>query len=182
MKFTYDFIKENIRIYNEAKSILPIISEFERGEVSLNSMRLMKLGNFADFYNFIKSNQELGFNLIGALSYRELKLILSEKSNTERYKTYFKNRPEKQFRSLIEEDYEKFDKLLNGSWKTKPTYNKRGKRANNSASVLNTAFVPIMNWIISNDINTCDKQSYLHYRFDNQPIYQTNIKWYNQVV
>lgn len=71
MKFTYNFIKENLRIYNEAKSLLPIISQYENDEVSYNAMRSLKLELFADFYNFLKSERSNGFELIQAISFKE---------------------------------------------------------------------------------------------------------------
>jgi hypothetical protein len=64
MKFTYEFIKENLRIYNEAKSKLPIISQYEKQEVSYNAMRTLKLEQFADFYNFIKTETAKWRNVI----------------------------------------------------------------------------------------------------------------------
>jgi hypothetical protein len=57
MKFTYEFIKENLRIYNLAKEQLPIISQFESGEISYNAMRSVGLDKFADFFQFFKEKE-----------------------------------------------------------------------------------------------------------------------------
>ena len=52
MKFTYEAIRQNIRFYEQAKEQFPIISQFEKGEVSHGAMNSLKLGDFAEFYNF----------------------------------------------------------------------------------------------------------------------------------
>ena len=49
MKFTYDFIKENLRIYNQSKEMLPVISQYEQGLISQNSMRSLGLELFSQF-------------------------------------------------------------------------------------------------------------------------------------
>jgi len=186
MKFTYDFIKENIRIYNEAKEIFPIISQYERGEITYNAMRSLKMESFADFFNFKKAESK-EFNLIQAISYKELRSIICDKTKNERFKTLFKNRSEKQFNLILTEDGEKFDRYLNGRWVSKPGYNNRGrknwgKRSNERTEGLNLAFIPLINYIISNDIDTYSINTESCKSFQLQDLYQQKIKWYTGVL
>lgn len=181
MKFTYDFIKENIRVYNEAKSILPIISQYESGEVNFNSMRLLKLEKFAEFYNFIKSEKANGFQPIKAISFKELKSIIVDKTSNERFKKILNNLSQKNFIKLLTEDIEKFDRYLNGRWLVKPNYSKRrgfGKRSSERAEGLSICFVAIINWMISNEIQTSDVIAYHYKNFQSQDLYFSRIKWY----
>jgi hypothetical protein len=187
MKFTYEFIKENLRIYNEAKSKLPIISQYEKQEVSYNAMRTLKLEQFADFYNFISNERKNGFELIQAVSFKELKQILVDKTRSDRFKKLFSNMSQSKFTKLITEDSEKFDRYLNGRWITKPGYNSRGrrlygKRSNDTVDGLNTAIVPLINWIISNEIETCESSSNTFESFSSQSAYSNRIKWYKGVL
>ena len=78
MKFQYQFIKENLRIYEVAKSKLPIIGQYERGEVTYQSMQKIGLDQFAQFFNFLKSLQQYGFEAQMAINYTELKSKLIE--------------------------------------------------------------------------------------------------------
>ena len=80
MKFTYDFIKENLRIYNQAKEMLPVISQYEQGLISQNSMRSLGLEIFSQFYDFTKSPKNMGFELIQAISYKELREVIFDPS------------------------------------------------------------------------------------------------------
>lgn len=187
MKFTYDFIKENLRIYNEAKSLLPIISQYENEEVSYNAMRSLKLELFADFYNFLKSERSNGFELIQAISFKELKEVIINKTKSERFKTLIKNMSQKTFTKLLTEDVEKFDRYLNGRWISKPGYNSRGrrtygKRSNESIEGLNFGFIPLLNWIISNEVETIETNSKTFQSFSSQDVYSQKFKWYKHVV
>lgn len=183
MKFTYDFIKENLRIYNEAKSLLPIISQYENEEVSYNAMRSLKLELFADFYNFLKSERSNGFELIQAISFKELKEVIINKTKSERFKTLIRNMSQKTFTKLLTEDAEKFDRYLNGRWISKPGYNSRGrrtygKRSNESIEGLNFGFTPLINWVISNEIETIENDTKTFQSFSSQDVYSHKIKWY----
>lgn len=187
MKFTYEFIKENLRIYNEAKSLLPIITQFENGEVSYNAMRSIKLEQFADFFNFLKYEKGRGFELIQAVSFKELKQIICDNTNHDRFKKLFQNITQPTFKKLLTEDPEKFDRYLNGRWVTKPGYNSRGrrsygKRSSERVDGLNTAFVALINWLISNDIETIEKFSSTYKSFSNQEAYSSRMKYFNSVV
>lgn len=191
MKFTYDYIKENLRIYNEAKSLLPIITQYENDEVSYSSMRSLRLDTFADFANFLKSERKNGFELIQAVSFKELKEVISDKTHNTRFKKLFKNISQKTFINLLTDDGEKYDRYLNGRWLSKPGYDHRGRRkygrrSNESAEGLNLCFVMIMNWIISNDIETSEKSSLTFQSFGSQDVYNGlnngRFRWYKQVV
>ena len=180
MKFTYDFIKENLRIYNQAKEMLPVISQYEQGLISQNSMRSLGLELFSQFYEFTKSQKNMGFELIQAISYKELKEVIAKNTTVGRFKTYITRRTQPQFKKLISEDSETFDRLLNGRWISKPTYRRRGRRSNEVVSGLKS-FVPLINWIISNDIQTCDLEANHFQSFKNQTVYQYQLRWYTGI-
>lgn len=187
MKFTYEFIKENIRIYQETKKQLPIISDFENGDVTYNAMRNVGLDKFAEFFNFQRDVNKQGFSLIQALTYKELKEIIITKTQNERFKTLLKNKSLKSFKKLIEEDSQTFDRLINGRWLRKPGYNNRGRRSWGRRSNLcvegfDTAFIPLLNWIISNEIDTCENsQNDIYKKFSSQDKYVSRLKWYTGV-
>jgi hypothetical protein len=158
MKFTYDFIKENIRIYNEAKSKISIISDYESDKVTYSAMRSIGLGVFADFYSFFSKNKSDSFgqdDLIKAITWKELKPILIESTKSVRFKTWLQNRTEKKFCQMLN-NADDFDRLLNGRWLTKPNYRRRGRRSNEHIEGLHVAFVPLLNYIISNNVEVCD--------------------------
>ena len=180
MKFTYDFIKENLKIYNQAKEMLPVISQYEQGLISQNSMRSLGLEIFSQFYDFTKSQKNMGFELIQAISYKELKEVIAKNTTVDRFKTYITRRTQPQFKKLISEDSETFDRLLNGRWISKPTYRRRGRRSNEVVSGLKS-FVPLINWIISNDIQTCDLEANHFQSFKNQTVYQYQLRWYTGI-
>jgi hypothetical protein len=180
MKFTYDFIKENIRIYNLAKEQIPVISQFEGGEVSFNAMRCLGLDKFAEFYNFSKNK-----DLIRAISFKELKEVLVENTKIERFKTYLKNRTQKQFIKLLTEDGQTFDRLLNGRWISKPSFYKRGRgrRSNERIESFASEFEKLINFIISNDIDTFSSSDSLIYKpFHKQDFFNNSIKWYTEIL
>lgn len=187
MKFSYDKIKENLRIYNEAKERLPIISDFETGKVSINIMRNVGLDKFADFYQFQKNIQDKNFTFIQALNYQEIKEIIINQTSSERFKTLIKNKSLKSFKKLIEEDSQTFDRLLNGRWLTKPGYSNRGRRlygrrSNECVEGFDKAFIPLLNWIISNDIDVCEnKKVDIFKSFIEQDKYTSRIKWYTGI-
>lgn len=184
MNFSYQFIKENLRIYQEAKSIFPIITQFELGEISYNSMQKIGLEKFALFYQFINDVKKSGFELQKALTYSELKEILITNTKNERFRIWLKNRNQKQFKKLIEEDPQTFDRLLNGRWLSKPGYTYRGRRVYGRRSGelcegFDTAFIPLLNWIISNGINVSELNGQDVFKsFSLQSNYQSRLKWY----
>lgn len=180
MKFNYEFIKENIRIYNLAKEQISVISQFEKGEISYRAMGSLGLIKFADFYNFSK-----GKDLIRAISYKELKDALVQNTTNDRFKTYLKNRSQKQFIKILTEDGQTFDRLLNGRWITKPSYThrRRGKRSNEKIDALQTQFDKLINFIISNGIDTYRTTDSLIYKnFESQDLFHSQINWYTGVL
>jgi hypothetical protein len=181
MKFNYDFIKENLRIYNQVKEMLPVISQYEQGLISQNSMRTLGLDHFSQFYDFTKSQKNMGFEIIQAISYKELKEVIVKNTTVDRFKTYISNRTQPKFKKMISEDSETFDRLLNGRWISKPTYRRRGRRYNEVVSGLKNCFVPLINWIISNDIQTCDLEANHFQSFKNQTVYQYQLRWYTGI-
>lgn len=186
MKFTYDFIKENLRIYNEAKSLLPIITKFENGEVTMSSMRTLKLDKFAEFYTFMSVENNNGRQPIQAISFKELKSLIVEKTKNDRFKKLLGNITQTEFKKLFNEDIEKFDRYLNGRWISKPSdYSRRrryGRRSVELAEGLNLCFTQIINYLITNDIETSDKYSNTFRSFRTQDVYISRIKWYTEVV
>jgi hypothetical protein len=181
MKFSYEFIKENLRIYNLAKEQLPIISQFENGEITYNAMRSLGLDKFAEFHQFSKDK-----DIIRAISYKELKEIFVEETTDIRFKTYLKNRTQKQFIKLLTEDGQIFDRLLNGRWLTKPSYGyklRRGRRSNQKIEAFYKHFDKLINFIISNDIDTYKTTDSLIYSsFESQSFFAQQIKWYTGVI
>jgi hypothetical protein len=167
MKYTYEFIKENLRIYDEAKSKLSIVTDFENDRVSLSAMRSIGLGGFAEFWQLKKAD-----NLIKALTWKELKPILIDSTKNPRFKTWLKNRTEKRFCEMLNNE-EDFDRLLNGRWVTKPDYRRRGRRATAHIEGFHTSFISLLNYIISNDIEVCDLAK--------QPVLFNKLKFYQNI-
>lgn len=184
MKFSYDIIKYNLGIYNEAKSLFPIILEFENGNVSQNSMRNIGLERFADFRLFLNDIESKNFELIQALSFKELKEILIKNTDNKRFKTWLANKTEKSFKKLIQEDSRTFDRLLNGRWLSKPSYGQRrrwGRRSPECIEGFNRCLIPILNWGISNDIDFCDDfVNDIYNSFSSQEKYSSRIKWFTR--
>lgn len=179
MKFTYAAIRQNIRFYERAKESLPIISQFERGEVSMQSMNSLKLQDFAEFYNFKRSVIALGLELDKPLSWRKLKPILVKHTKCERFKVYLGNRTQKEFIKLISQQGQTFDRLLNGRWLRRPSRRSYGKRHHEKCDGLSVAFVSLMNFIISNDIDTYSVGYGDGFEsFREQSIFYNSLKWF----
>lgn len=177
MKITYDIIKQNIETYKEAKEIFPAISQFEKNEIDYSAMSALGLGKFADFNMFIKRTKLQGFEPIMNLkSFRVLKPIICEKTTTERFKTFIKNRTQNKFNAIFD-DADLFDRLLNGPWKSRPQMRRNGRmgygtRKNERVEGFQTALIPIINYIILNDIEVNQKV------FDDNDGRISDIKWY----
>ena len=78
MKLNYSLIEKNIAIYDEAKSILPIISQWENGEVGTQVMNQLGLTDFMIFHNFRKGLKLEGQELIiPKMNWSKLKPLLS---------------------------------------------------------------------------------------------------------
>lgn len=158
MKLNYDLISANIEIYEDAKKAFPVISQYENGEVDRSAMISLGLLNFANFADFLISLNANEFTpIMGGMNWRKLKSLLVKHTTNERFKAYISNRTEKQFQKLLIE-FDDFDRLLNGRWVRKPNPDSRrrsgrnGRRDTNRMEGLQTCAVPIINYIIQNDI------------------------------
>ena len=162
MKITYDIINKNIETYKAAKEIFPAISQFEENEIDYSAMSALGLGKFADFNMFVKSTKIQGFEpIMNTKSFRVLKPIICENTKTERFKTFIKNRTQNKF-NIIFNDADLFDRLLNGPWKSRPQMRRNGRmgygtRKNERVEGFQIAIVPIINYIILNDIEVNQK-------------------------
>ena len=161
MKITYDIIKKNIETYKAAKKIFHAISQFEENEIDYSAMHSLGLSKFADFHTFIKYLKLHGFKPItDTKSFRVLKPIIVDKTTTGRFKTFIKNRTQKKFEAIFT-DNDLFDRLLNGPWKSRPQMRRNGRmgygtRKNERVEGFRDAIVPIINYIILNEIEVSD--------------------------
>ena len=181
MKINYDLIKLNLATYQEAKSILPVISEYEKDEVSSSVMRNLGLGKFASFCDFLKQSERSGFNPVEDATWRKLKLQISTHTKAERLKKFVMNRTQKQFIELLN-NAEDFDRLLNGRWVRKPGYTRRGRktygrRSDVKVNGLEYCAIPMINYIILNDIEVFDGKPDI-LSFVSQDRLTSVTKWY----
>ena len=181
MKITYDIISKNIETYKEAKDIFPAITQFEENEIDYSAMHSLGLSKFADFHTFIKYLKLHGFEPItDTKSFRVLKPIIVGKTTTERFKTFIKNRTQKKFEAIFT-DNDLFDRLLNGPWKSRPQMRRNGRmgygtRKNERVEGFRDAIVPIINYIILNEIEVSDS-------IKNQDSISNQTRWYiNEVL
>lgn len=181
MKITYDIIRKNIETYKEAKDIFPVITQFEENEIDYSAMHSLGLSKFADFHTFIKYLKLHGFDPISdTKSFRVLKPIIVDKTTTERFKTFIKNRTQKKFEAIFT-DNDLFDRLLNGPWKSRPQMRRNGRmgygtRKNERVEGFRDAIVPIINYIILNEIEVSDS-------IKNQDSISNQTRWYiNEVL
>lgn len=181
MKINYDLIKSNLATYQEAKSILPVIGEYEREEVSSSVMRNLGLGKFAEFREFLKQSEKSGFNPIEESTWRKLKLQISTNTKLDRLKKFVMNRTQKQFNELLNNN-EDFDRLLNGRWIRKPGHTPRGRKTYGKRSEvridgLEYCAIPLVNYIILNDIEVFESDPNI-YSFITQDRLIGVTKWY----
>lgn len=188
MKFTYEFIKENIEIYNVAKQTIPSITQYENDEITSSAMRSLSLGSFADFCDFLKRSEKSGEKIIqDDMNWRKLKPILIEKTKNPRLKKYIQNRTQKEFIQILN-DPETYDRLLNGRWIRKPQPTRRGRissgrRSEECVEGLGS-FLSIMNFIIQNDIEVfhATKIGYVDISgFQFQDKYRHDAQWFTDV-
>ena len=180
MKLNYDLIKKNLATYAEAKELFPVISDYERGEVSIHVMRNIGLQEFGEFYDFLKR----GDNTIDdGMTWRKLKLMIAEKTTNARLKKFVMNRTQRQFNEILM-DGPQFDRLLNGRWVSKPALTRRGRmsygrRGGECVDGLKTCFVPLLNYIIQNNIDVYeDSKEYLYKKFIRQESIYYSIRWF----
>lgn len=186
MKLNYDLIKKNLATYEEAKEIFPIISEYEQAQVSFGTMNKLGLGDFASFGSFLTNCFSEGFNpVMKGITWRRLKPMLVEQTHNERFKKFLLNRTQRQFNEILN-DGATFDRYLNGRWITKPGLsrtNRRtyGRRSHEHIEGFKHCIVPIVNYIIENNIDVYDsyddrKEHYSY--FKNQSIIESSVRWY----
>jgi hypothetical protein len=184
MKWTNEYILRNLEIYQQAKDLIPTISQYERGEVTSTSMRYLGLNDFSEFYDFQKTQKDLGWSLTMTPTYRQLKELISLKTQNVRFKSQILNKSEKAFTKLLTEDTKNWDRLLNGRWIRKPGWSQVtgrknwGKRSDDKMSGLDICLVPIINWIISKDITTSNLKDDTYDSFHLQNRYANRLKWY----
>jgi hypothetical protein len=150
MKLTRQYLDINLSVYRQAKERLTLISEWEEGKVTENSMRQIGLEDFARFSLFLSNCDKLGINLDVCPNFKDLKSVLVSASKG-RWKTWISNRSERQFKELFK-DISKFDRFLNGRWISKPTYRRRGKRSNDRWEALWTYLPLVLNWLIGSEV------------------------------
>lgn len=188
MKFTYEFIRKNIETYNLAKETIPSITQYENDEITHSAMRSLNLGLFADFCDFMRRSSKSGFPIIfDQMNWKMLKSILVEKTNNPRLKKFIQNRTQKQFLGILN-DAETFDRLLNGRWLRRPKPTRRGrigsgKRSEECLEGLNTGFLPLINFIIQNEVEVYQstKVGYIDISsISFQEKYTHDIQWFTQ--
>lgn len=175
MKIDYEAIKQNISVYEEAKSTLPIITQFENGEVSESILYNLGLSEFGSFFKFKKIMEARGFKLVDdKISWKYLKGAISENTKTERFKTLISNKSQNSFIKLLN-DNKTLDRYINGRWISKPVRSNRrgmsrGRRSNDKIEGLSYSIVPILNFIIKNNIE-----------FDSNLQNIESMRWYTSV-
>ena len=158
MKITYEIIKKNLEVFNLAKETIPAISQYENGDITSSAMRSLNLGMFADFSDFLIRVKKDGYEvIIDDMNWRKLKPILIEKTDSVRLKKYISNKTQRNFIELLG-DAVTYDRLLNGSWKRRPKYTRRGRlgsglRNDEYLEGLYRGVIPIVNFIIQNEVD-----------------------------
>ncbi len=183
MTLNYDLIRKNLQVYQEAKEIFPILSDFENGQVSHHIMSKLGLTDFAQFHNFLKQNFNLGFNpIMKGMNWRRLKPMLLENTKNPRFKKFLLNRTQRQFNEILANG-ETFDRYLNGRWISKPGLTKRGRmtygrRSDEKIESLSSCAVPLINYIIENNIEVYSDSKDHYQSFKNQSQLQSTLTWY----
>lgn len=156
MKISYDIIKKNIETYEEAKKLFPAIGQWERGEIGISAMSSLSLSAFASFWDFLKSVRSAGYEPVMEVDWKWLKKEIVDKTDTPRFKKFIGNRTRAQFEELLA-DGDKFDRLFNGAWLRRPRILRNGRQGYGQRKAervegLNSARIPIINYIISNQV------------------------------
>ena len=167
MKLSYDTIRHNLDAYQKARNEYVILKQYEEGTVSFSALSAIGMANFGTFHSFLKKHKSKGFDPISDPSiaiFANLKSVLIEKTTTERFKTFLRNRNKKKFDAMLA-NKDEFDRLLNGAWKSKPTVLRSGRmsygtRKRERIEGLEEAFFPLINYIILNDIEITDRFSW----------------------
>lgn len=177
MKLNYDFIKKNLEVYNEVRDKLSILKDYEEKLIDYNIMSNLNLEKFANFYDqVLKMNKFYGFEMISNYSFKDLKEIIVYNTKCARYKSLINNKTKPKFNKIFS-DKDLFDRLLNGTWKTKPALNRNGRmsygtRKNERVEGFNNCLIPLLNYLIINEIEIVELDS----RY--QGNYYTNVYKY----
>lgn len=161
MKLTYDFIKKNLDIYNEVREKLPIVKDYEEKLIDYSIMSNLNLEKFANFYDqVLKTNKFYGFDMICNYSFKDLKEIIIDNTKSERYKSLIKNKTKPKFNQIFS-DKDSFDRLLNGTWKTKPALTRNGRmsygtRKREKVEGFTNCLIPLFNYLIINEVEVVE--------------------------
>lgn len=152
MKITYDIIQENFRVFEEARLKFPIIQKYIDGEVTINALNSVGLHQFGRFHEYIKHNKTLGFDpIMKGMTWRKLKPILITNTSLERFKVYLRNRTQNDFIDILKK-VDVYERLSKGRWIRKPSRRSSGRRSGEGISALISCQIPIINYIIQNEI------------------------------
>jgi hypothetical protein len=182
MKIPYNIIKSNLDTYQKARNNYVAIRQFEDGQIEFSALVAIGLAKFGSFFGFLKTLRMSGFEPVSDPSiaiFANLKSVLEQNTTTPRFKTFIKNRTKKKFDEMLN-DKEEFDRLLNGSWKSRPRMRSNGRmslgtRNSERLEGLKNAFIPLINYIIINQIEITD-------RFLWQDSISDEIKWYTTLL
>lgn len=164
MKLSYETIRHNLDAYQKARNEYVILRQYEEGTISFSALSAIGMASFGTFHSFLKRHKLRGFDPISDPSiaiFANLKGILIEKTKTERFKTFLKNRTKKKFDAMLA-DKDEFDRLLNGAWKSKPAVLRNGRMSNGTRKReriegLEEALLPLINYIILSDIEVNER-------------------------
>jgi len=164
MKLSYDTIRHNLDAYQKARNEYVILRQYEEGKISFAALSAIGMASFGIFHSFLKKHKQKGFDPISDPSiaiFANLKSILIEKTKTERFKTFLKNRTKKKFDAMLA-DKDEFDRMLNGAWKSKPAVLRNGRMSNGTRKHeriegLEEALLPLINYIILSDIEVSER-------------------------
>lgn len=180
MKLSYEIIKHNLELYEEARKTFPILKKYEQREITRTDLGLFKLSSFGEFYDFTELLKNRGFNPVDFVTFKDLKKQIVDNTPNERFKSLISNMSKPKFIKLISSDGDKFDRLINGRWSSKPKYNRRGRisygrRFNEKVDGLSICFTQIINFAIVNELDVYESRTLSHNPFIEQ---NSTIKWY----
>jgi hypothetical protein len=180
MKLSYETIKHNLSLYEEARKTFPILKKYEQREITRTDLGLFKLSSFGEFYDFMEVLKNRGFKPVDFITFNDLKKQIIDNTPNERFKSLISNMSKPKFIKLISSDGDKFDRLINGRWTSKPKYNRRGRisygrRLNEKVDGLSICFTQMINFVIINELDVYESRTLSHNPFVEQ---NSTIKWY----
>lgn len=181
MKLTYDIIKHNLAIYEVARNTFDVLKKYESGEVSRNDLSLFNLSQFGEFYDFVKNTKDTGHQPVEFITFKDLKKQICDATNGVRFVSLIRNMSKPKFVKMLAEEGEKFDRLYNGRWISKPKSTRTGRmttgrRSTETVEGLRICFIQLINWIIINQIDVYDNSSETFKSFKYQ--FHSKMKWY----